>query len=244
MSFGYWIVTRTIKELTALLCNVDDAQLKRVPERGPLILAVNHVNFLDIPVIYTRLQPRPVTGLVKAETWENRWMAALFNLWGGIPIRRGEADRHALQKSLEALKRGCIVAIAPEGTRSGDGSLRPGRPGIALLALYSSAPVLPLVCFGGEQFRRNISHLRRTSFHIAVGNSFYVQDPGGRINRLVRQQITDEIMYQLAQLLPPCYRGVYSHVEKATTETLRFIDTPVDDKQIRSLGGRGFASQG
>jgi 1-acyl-sn-glycerol-3-phosphate acyltransferase len=223
MSLGFWIVTLTIKGLTTLLCDVDDAQLKRVPERGPLILVANHINFLEIPVIYTRLQPRPVTGLVKAETWNNPWLAVLFNLWGGIPIRRGEADHNALQKGLKALKRGDIVAIAPEGTRSGDGSLRPGHPGVALLALYSGAPVLPLVYFGGEKIKYNLAHLRRTSFRIAVGNTFYVQNPGGKTSRQVRQQITDEIMYQLALLLPPGYRGVYGDLEKATTATLRFV---------------------
>ncbi len=60
-----------------------------VPAQGPLMLVANHVNFLDAPVMYTHLQPRPLTAFVKAETWDNPVMGLLFNIWGGIPIRRG-----------------------------------------------------------------------------------------------------------------------------------------------------------
>lgn len=222
MNLAYQIVTLTIKGLTSILCNVDDGQLQQVPANGPLILAANHINFLDIPVIYTRLQPRPVTGLVKAETWNNPIMATLFDLWGGIPVRRGEADKTAIRRALFALRAGQIVAIAPEGTRSGDGRLQAGHPGIVLLALHSGAPILPIAYYGGECFQRNISHLQRTDFHIAVGTPFHLKPSEGAVSHQVRQKMLDEIMCQIAALLPSIYQGIYANRPATVHQYLLF----------------------
>lgn len=222
MTLTYRVVISTLKGLTRLLCRVDDAQLARVPDQGPLIIVANHVNFLEAPLIYTHLQPRPVTGFAKAETWENPVLGALFNLGRAIPLRRGEADIAALRQALKALEAGYILAMTPEGTRSGNGRLQPGHPGVVLLALRSGAPLLPMVYYGGELFWRNLARLRRTDFHIVVGQPFYLDAGEVKAARQVRQQMTDEIMYQLAALLPPAYRGVYSDLTAATETYLRF----------------------
>jgi len=223
MTLTFRAVNATMKSLTHVLCRIDDSQLSLVPGHGPLILVANHINFLEVPVVFTHLQPRPVTGFVKSETWDNRAMALLFNVWGGIPLKRGEADMAAYHLALEALAAGKIVAVAPEGTRSGDGHLQQGNPGIVTLALRSGAPVLPLVYYGSEKFRSNIIRLRRTDFQIRVGRPFYLHTGGVKITRHVRQAITDEIMYQLAALLPDSYRGVYANLDAATQNHLRFL---------------------
>jgi 1-acyl-sn-glycerol-3-phosphate acyltransferase len=223
MSLANTVVNTTIKGLTHILCRIDSRALAQVPAQGPLLLVANHVNFLDAPVMITHLQPRPLTGFVKAETWDNPVMGLLFNIWGGIPIRRGEPDMAALGMALEALRLGKIVVVAPEGTRSGSGRLKRGYPGIVVLALRSGAPLLPVAYYGGENFRDNVSRLRRTDFHINVGPPFTI-DPGGqKVTRPVRQAITDEIMYQIAALLPEEYRGEYAELEKATQEYLKFL---------------------
>jgi 1-acyl-sn-glycerol-3-phosphate acyltransferase len=218
----YQVVTSTIKRLTRILCRVNDAQLARVPDRGPLIMVINHINFLEAPVMYTHLQPRPVTALAKVETWDNPALRPLANLWGAIPLRRGEADTAAIRRALAALEAGYIMIVAPEGTRSGDGRLQRGHPGIVLLALRSGAPLLPVAYYGGELFWRNVSGLRRTDFDIVVGQPFYLDARGGKVTRRVRQQMADEIMHQLAALLPPAYRGVYADLAAATEMYLRF----------------------
>ena len=223
MSLAYNMVNTTIKSLARILCRVDASALASVPVQGPLLLVANHINFLDAPVVYTHLQPRPLTGIVKAETWDNPVMGLLFDIWGAIPIRRGEPDTTALRLALEALNAGKIVAVAPEGTRSGNGRLKRGYPGIITLALRSCAPILPLAYYGGERFRDNLSHLRRTDFHIVVGSPFTVETGGEKVTRQVRQAMTDEIMYQIAALLPPAYRGEYANLEAATQKYLRMV---------------------
>lgn len=219
-------VNSTIKQLTRILCRVDDTQLARVPLHGPLILVSNHVNFLDIPLLFTHLLPRPVTGFVKSETWDNPAMAMLFNFWQGIPIRRGEADLNALRQGIKALQEGKIVAIAPEGTRSNHGRLQKAHAGVVILAMESGAPLLPLVYYGGEKFHNNIRNLRRTDFYISVGRPFYIETGGIKANRQIRQQIADDIMYQLAALLPPDYRGYYSDICQASNSYFRFHPIP------------------
>jgi 1-acyl-sn-glycerol-3-phosphate acyltransferase len=223
MSITYTIVTYSIKRLTRILCNIDDHELINVPEQGPLIIVSNHVNFLDAPVVYTHLQPRKITGFVKAETWENPVMGFLFDLWDGIPLQRGEADTTAFRLALEALGQGKILAIAPEGTRSEDGKLRRGLPGMVLLAQRSGTPIIPVVYYGGEKFKNNMNQLKRTDFYIRVGKIFKLQSVDGKMNRELRQIIVDEIMYQLALLLPPAYRGYYTDVSKVTTDYLDFV---------------------
>jgi len=185
----YRTVTSSIKCLTRILCRIDGAQLEQVPGQGPLIIVINHVNFLEAPIFYTHLDPRPLTGFVKAEQLEHPIFGPLLiDLWGGIPIRRGEADVTAFRQAFEALEEGQILAVAPEGTRSGHGRLQQGHPGTALLALRSGAPVLPIVCYGGEIFWNNLRRLRRTDFHAVVGQSFYLDASGDRVTRQVRQE--------------------------------------------------------
>lgn len=229
MRADFWAVTMTIKGLTRILCRVDDSQLARVPQNGPLILVCNHINFLDIPLVFTHLQPRPLTGFAKSETWDNPAMGYLFDLWGAIPIRRGEADLGALRRGLQALEDGQILAIAPEGTRSNHGCLGSGHPGVVTLALRSGAPILPLAYYGGENFHKNFAQLKRTDFHIVVGQPFYLRSQNGRVTGQTRQEMLDEIMYQLAALLPPENRGVYSDLSQASQSYLCFPEASKRD---------------
>jgi 1-acyl-sn-glycerol-3-phosphate acyltransferase len=217
-----WLVNTTLRRVTRMLCRVDDDQLARIPAAGPLILVSNHINFIEVPLVYTHLLPRPVTGFAKAETWANPAMAYLFNLWKAIPLRRGEADLGGLRMGLRALEAGQILAVAPEGTRSGDGRLKRGYPGIVMLALLSGAPILPLAYYGSERFRSNLTRLRRTDFHMVVGEQFTLLPQAQRVSTQVRQKIADEIMYQLAVLLPPAYRGEYTDLSQASQEYLVF----------------------
>ena len=222
MSFGRTLAISFIHGIFTVLCRVDDAQLERVPSKGPLILVANHVNFLEVPVLLTHLSPRPMSVLVKAENWNYFWARKFFEFNNGIPIHRGETNFKAFYLAKAALKDERIVAMAPEGTRSGDGCLQLGRSGIVLLALRSGAPLQPLVYYGGEKFRDNVKHFRRTEFHIVIGNPFRLNPERASLGREVRQEITNEIMYQLAALLPAAYRGVYSDLSRARQEYLVF----------------------
>lgn len=211
-----------IRCLVRIACRVDDRELARVPRQGPLLLLGNHINLLDAPVLLSHLLPRPLVVFAKVETWNNPLFALLFNMWEAIPLRRGEADLAALRSGLAVLEAGRILSIFPEGTRSRDGRLRPAHPGVVMLALHSGAPILPAAHYGVEQVKGNLMRLRRTDVHVVVGQPFYLDAGGATVTRSVRQQMADEIMYQIAALLPPEYRGHYANLAAATETYLRF----------------------
>jgi 1-acyl-sn-glycerol-3-phosphate acyltransferase len=142
------------------MCRIDKSDLHKIPPKGPLIIYSNHTGSIEVPILFTQLLPRPITGLAKIETWENWFLSWVFNLWGAIPIRRGEADMLAIRRSLEALQQGYLLGIAPEGTRNKTGALIRANPGIVMLALHSGAALLPMGNWGGENFLKNIKRLR------------------------------------------------------------------------------------
>jgi 1-acyl-sn-glycerol-3-phosphate acyltransferase len=222
MSLAARVVNGLVRQCTDVLCRVDAPDLGHVPSRGPLIVVANHINFIEIPVLYTRLLPRPMTSLAKSETWDNPFLGRLFDLWQVIPLERDSADRAALSAALDYLDKGYILAVAPEGTRSGDGRLQRGNPGVTFLALHSNAPILPIVYYGSELLWSKLRRLRRTDFHIRVGQPFFLDLGNARPSRRTRSLMTDEIMYQMAALLPPQYRGAYATLEQATESHLRF----------------------
>jgi 1-acyl-sn-glycerol-3-phosphate acyltransferase len=216
------IVNGTLKLLTGIGCRIDSEELGKVPMAGPLILVSNHTNFLETPVVIPRLANRPITALAKVESWKSPLFSYLFNIWDFIPIRRGEADLDALNKCVESLQAGKILIVLPEGTRSSKGILQTGHPGVLLMALRSGAPILPLAHYGGEDVWGNLKHFRRTPFTIRVGRKFYLNTGEKALSREVRKQAMDEIMYQIAALLPEENRGPYSDTSQATQEYIRF----------------------
>jgi 1-acyl-sn-glycerol-3-phosphate acyltransferase len=218
MTASHWVVMNSLKGVTRLLCRVEYTRLQAVPDHGPLIMVCNHINFIEAPVMYTHLMPRPVTTMAKVETWDNRWIGGLFDLVEAIPVERGTADLSAIHAGLEALEKGKILVITPEGSRSGDGRLQKGQPGVVTLALHSGAPLLPVVYYGNEALHHNIRRLRRTNFHIRVGQPFRLDAHSKTVTRPVRQQMVDEIMFQMAALLPPQYRGAYAELGQMTRE--------------------------
>jgi len=219
----FWFVNTIVKIGTATMCRIDAPNLDKIPMEGPLIVYSNHTGQIEIPLMYSHLQPRPLTGIAKVETWDGWFLRWVFNLWGAIPIRRGEADMEAMRKSLEALKHGNILAIAPEGTRNKTGQLIKAYPGIITLALRSGAPLLPVAHWGGENFLFNFKQLKRIDFHIRVGEPFTLNPGNQRVTKETRQQMVDEMMYRLAALLPEHYRGAYADLGSATEMYIRCI---------------------
>ena len=130
----------------------------------------------------------------------------------------------AMRQSLGVLERKDILGIAPEGMRNKTGALLRAKPGIVTLALRSAAPLQPIANWGSENFRKNLKCLKRTDFHVRVGPAFHLDLRGQHITKEIRQQMADEIMYQLAKLLPSEYRGEYADLENATENYLRFVE--------------------
>ncbi|MCL4530153.1 MAG: 1-acyl-sn-glycerol-3-phosphate acyltransferase [Chloroflexi bacterium] len=235
MNFLRWFVTNVMKLGLHIMCRIDAPDLNKIPVRGPLIVYGNHTGSIEVPVLYGEIYPRPLTGWAKVESWDNWFLNFIFTLWGGIPLHRGEADLAALKKALAALKQGYIFGLSPEGTRNKTGQLIRAKSGIVLLALQADVPLLPVAHWGGENFSANLKKLKRTDFHIRVGEPFKIRTNGVRVTAEMRQEIADEMMYRLAALLPEEYRGEYSDLSKARENYLKSVGTQyIASQQIRT----------
>lgn len=230
-TYHYSLIERLLNTATwAFLhtfVNIQAEELRKIPPEGPIILFTNHVNVLEGPIIYTQLQhiqPRSLTGFAKIEFWENPITAFTFNVWDAIPLRRGEADLKAIKHAVERIKAGHVFAMAPEGTRSRSGALQRAHPGIVMLASMSGAPIMPIACYGHENYREDWKRLRRPPFHVRVGQPFRLKTDGKRVKGDARQQMADEMMYRLAAMLPEKYRGAYADLSQATTAYISLDD--------------------
>jgi 1-acyl-sn-glycerol-3-phosphate acyltransferase len=131
---------------------------ENVPETGPVILASNHMGYIDGPLLFTA-SPRPLHALVKIEMFTGR-VGVLLAKMGSIPVYRAGADPAAVKSCLRVLSEDGAVAIYPEGNR-GLGDVAQTKPGAAYLALVSAAPVVPVACLGTRDDGAGTSSLPR-----------------------------------------------------------------------------------
>lgn len=203
--------------------------LENIPASGGVILMMNHAAGVD-PILCTGLvRPRHVITMAKIETRRNPLVGIFNALWGNFPVRRGVVDRFALNITIELLKRGQLVLIAPEGTRN-RGGLGTPKEGLAFLAMKADAVIVPVAVVGTEDWWQRLVTLRGIPSDVVFGRPFRFAPPPGPLTKGVREQMMREAMYQLALTIPEAhasYRGVYGHVAEATTAMIRFVP-PLD----------------
>jgi 1-acyl-sn-glycerol-3-phosphate acyltransferase len=129
-----------------------------------------------------------------------------------IWIERFNADFSPLRQALSRLKKGGVLVLAPEGTRSPNATLQKAWPGTSYLAAKTGAPIIPVALVGCEdsKFFPNLKRLRRTQVTVYVGEPFKLPPVPVQNREAVLEQFTDEIMCRIAALLPPAYRGYYA----------------------------------
>jgi len=192
---------------------------EHVPRSGPVILASNHLSFIDsiaIPVS----SPRPVFYLAKSSYFEGTglkgWGQRLFfTSFGASPVRRGagQAALDALEQHRQMLDEGLAVALYPEGTRSLDGRLYKGRTGVAYLALQTGAPVIPVGLVGTDAVMpvggSGLPKLR-PRITVRFGEPLDVSTFGPATSGRARRQATDAIMEAIHALSGQELAGVYN----------------------------------
>jgi 1-acyl-sn-glycerol-3-phosphate acyltransferase len=193
-----------------------EGAIDEIPRHGPLIIAANHASNFDAPVIGAWLIPRlgrRIHWLGKRElfSWPIvGWVAAN----GGVhPVDRDSADVEAFRLASRILEGGHVLFVFPEGTRSPDGTLQEARDGVALLALRSGAPVVPIGIAGSNRVWPKGQRLPHPGGHVVVrvGRPFRPADelPPGTDRRAAKALTTRLIMERIAALLPVRQRGAY-----------------------------------
>jgi 1-acyl-sn-glycerol-3-phosphate acyltransferase len=209
------LINALLRFLYLLLFRLEVLGKENVPPTGPLILMINHIDALD-PFIVVGIFPRAVTPMSKIEVFGLPLIGILARAYGAFPIRRGQVDKRALRQAFRVLREGGVLLMAPEGTRSSTYSLQRGKEGMALIAVRTDSPLIPVAITGTEHTGHYWRRLRRAPVRIVIGKPFRL-DPGGeQIRRALLRAMTDEAMYRLAAILPPAYRGVYGNLNEAT----------------------------
>jgi 1-acyl-sn-glycerol-3-phosphate acyltransferase len=201
----YAFASTGVRLLLRLLTRCRVEGLENVPGTGPLLLAANHLNLVDPPVLGALL-PRRITFMAKQELFGVPVVGWMVKWYGAFPVRRGQADRQALRTAVAALGRGQVVGMFPEGTRSRTGRMQEAHAGAALVALMSEAPVLPVSITGTDRLR-SLLRLRRPAVVVRVGRPFTL---GRRTGRADLESSTRTMMARVATLLPEDRRGHYA----------------------------------
>jgi len=186
---------------------------EQIPRTGGFVVASNHISFWDPPLIGAAV-PREVHFLAKEELFANPVFGWLIRSYNAIPIRRGMVDLSGMARAVETLRRGHGILLFPEGTRMRDGQLHPARPGVGLMAVNASVPVVPCYISGSNRPGQWLS--RRCRVRIWFGRPWKWQDlvgPGADLTpgRSLYQTVGDAVMREIARLrdgqLEPATRG-------------------------------------
>ncbi len=189
-----------------------------IPASGPVILASNHVSNLDGKVLGAWLVPRiprRIHMLGKKEMFEWPVVGYLARNGGVHPVDRGGADVEAFRTAERILEQGHVLLIFPEGTRSRDGRLQQARDGLAMLALRTGSPIVPIGVADSDRVWPRGQKLPRprpgTRVTVRIGLPFRLAEelPEGLSRKEAKGAATELIMRRIAALLPARQRGAY-----------------------------------
>ncbi len=204
-----WII-KLIVHLTARV-QVINYDYVKIPEG--FIIVSNHLGRLDVAFVYYFMRNRKNVTVMVAEKYKEsaffRWIVkALDAVW----VDRFNADLVAMRECLNRLKKGSVLVMAPEGTRSPNGALIEARSGASYLAAKAGTQIVPVAVTGTEDHVvfHNLKRLRRANVIIRVGQPFRLPPVPRQDREAVLQQYTEEIMCRIAANLPPAYRGFYA----------------------------------
>jgi 1-acyl-sn-glycerol-3-phosphate acyltransferase len=192
----------------SLLARIRLRKRYNIPRKGPYIIAANHLDWTDIPLV-PLFVPGKVVYMAKEEAFYSK-VGWLVRFLGAFPIKRGEADRQSLRAAETQLKNGKTFIIFPEGTRSKTHTMNKALAGLGLIALRAGVPVLPVAIWGTENALKKFG----AEITISYGEPVVLKPKGSRITREDIDNATEEVMRRIAIMLPPQYRGVYSDVQE------------------------------
>lgn len=168
----------------------------------------NHLNFADPPILASGVRGERVIFMAKIELFRYP-LGVIPRLYGAFPVKRFDADLGAMLSAERLLKRGAVIGMFPEGTRSREHRFAELHPGTALIALRAGARVLPCAVTGSEAISGVLNVLRRPRITVRIGRPVEV----AQVRRPTDEQVgelTARLHREIAALLPPRYGGSYT----------------------------------
>lgn len=202
----------TLRYLVRKLTKFRIINQDNIPTTGGVLLTTNHLSRLDSPILLTITERNDVVGII-AKKYQQifffRWI--LEKAGTMVWMDREATDFSAMRETLDHLRKGAIVGIAPEGTRSRESrGLLEGKQGATLMAARASVPIVPVGIIGSDKINHQWLRLRRPPVTIRVGEPYVLPEMDRDDRQVWLSRYTDEIMCRIAALLPPEYRGFYA----------------------------------
>jgi cytidylate kinase len=197
----FYAVARPIAwAVMRLMWRLEGRGTAHVPATGPVLLVANHSSVLD-PALVGGVAPRQLSFLAKAELFGVPGFGRLIHALNARPVRREGADAAALRVALRVLEQGGALLVFPEGTRGEEGRLREPKPGAALLAVLSGAPVVPVLVRGsGAAWPRGRSLPRPAKVVVTFGAPLRFARPAGAARKDYYDAVSRDMMAAIAQL--------------------------------------------
>jgi len=173
------------------------------------MIASNHASFVDPPLVGIPLK-RPLNFLARSTLFRFPGVGATLRSWQAVPVDREGGGGAGLKAILDRLLEGGAILLFPEGTRTRDGKLQPGRSGIGLAVIKSNAPVVPVRVFGTyEAFGRHLRFPQRHRITVKYGSPLLFAELRAEARicskprlKEIYQEVADEIMAAIARLEP------------------------------------------
>jgi 1-acyl-sn-glycerol-3-phosphate acyltransferase len=201
-------ISQLIVRLLLLLTRYRVRGRDNIPSQGPLIVVANHLNLIDPPLLGFSLGRRAMF-MAKEELFRSKPASYFMGSLGAFPVSKGRLDRKALRRAMQVLADGLVLVIFPEGMRSRGGRLGAAFPGVALIAVRSGVPIIPVGITGTKKLK-GVSWLwRRPEVIVNIGLPFSLPPAGSKLTKVELLRLTDVIMGRIAELLPVEYRGHY-----------------------------------
>ena len=198
--------------LFRILGRVKITGVENVPFKQAYIVAINHISIFDPPLLVA-FWPETAEVIGASDVFEKKGQGLVLKLYGVIPVHRGDYDRVLLETTIDVLRSGRPLVIAPEGGRSHETALHHAKPGVGYIIERANVPVLPVGLVGTtDDFWQRAKRGGKPQLEIRIGKPvhFPPMTEKGAARREARQQYADMVMSHIAGLLPSEYRGVYA----------------------------------
>jgi len=207
----YWWATYTLRGVLWVVGRWEVTGRENLPAEGAVIVVSNHLNNADPPILAAGLARRRVRFMAKIELFKYP-LGVVPRLYGAFPVRRFESDLGALLSAERLLKKGGVLGMFPEGTRSRTGFIGTPHPGTALIALRSGATVVPCAIAGTERLRNPLVVFTKPRISIVIGTPIPVE----KLKRPTEEQVsalTEQIFETIKAMVLPQYLPPYTGTE-------------------------------
>lgn len=193
----YYIFKGILKVFYTIFFRYEKRGTENIPSSGGVIIASNHLSYLDPPLIGISLKKKPLF-IAKSSLFRNPaigWFVKLYSL----PVDRDSPKPSTIKDAIKALRQGKAVIIFPEGTRSHDGSIREGKKGVGALAALSKAPVVPALIEGTDRaLPVGARFFRPAKVRVTFGRPIYYNKE--ETSRQIQEKISEEVMERIREL--------------------------------------------